>query len=359
MKQISALLIVWCCLAAWNVTGQTAQITFKETTHDFGSFAEDMEKVTCEFEFTNTGNAPLVIMSASASCGCTRPEYPTEPIAPNGTGKISVTYNAKGRPGAFQKSVYIYANTTPEKSTLIIKGNVIPTKSTNTEFPLNMGDLRLKATHIPFFDVYTGNDKTEKIEVLNSGKTPLTLTFDRVPKHLNVLCVPATLAPGTIGEIIVTYLPEAAKDWGMRKDEFLVVTEKGKTNAANRITLSADIREDYSKLTAAQRANAPKLSISPESLDFGIIKGNTIIEKKIKLTNTGKSNLQIRKLNNESNVIEASLGKMSIKPGKSIELTVKVNPSRSRSKTLNHRLFIISNDPDSPTYSVRILGSFE
>lgn len=58
----------------------TAEIKFEKTTHNFGAFSENNPKVTCKFKFTNTGNGPLVIHQAIASCGCTVPQYPKEPI---------------------------------------------------------------------------------------------------------------------------------------------------------------------------------------------------------------------------------------------------------------------------------------
>ena len=70
---------------------KNAVITFTQTTHDFGTFDESEGKVTTEFEFKNTGNAPLLITRTAASCGCTTPEYPKEPIAPGKSGVIKVT----------------------------------------------------------------------------------------------------------------------------------------------------------------------------------------------------------------------------------------------------------------------------
>lgn len=128
MKRILLTLGFILAFIAGSYAENTAKITFKESAYDFGEFSEDQGKVSCEFAFTNDGNAPLLITRAVASCGCTIPEYPKEPIAPGDSGTIKVTYNAKGRPGAFHKNIYIYANTDPEKTTLNIKGNVIPSK---------------------------------------------------------------------------------------------------------------------------------------------------------------------------------------------------------------------------------------
>lgn len=104
-------------------------ITFFDREYDFGNIREDGGPVTHEFEFMNTGDAPLIIISATASCGCTRPKYPTEPIKPGKKGVIRVTYLPEGRPGEFYKSVKVRTNATKAKKfSLRICGTVIPEK---------------------------------------------------------------------------------------------------------------------------------------------------------------------------------------------------------------------------------------
>lgn len=106
---------------------QNSAIKFKNKSHDFGTIKEADGKVTCTFEFTNTGDAPLVIISATAPCGCTRPTYDNEPIAPGKSSQIRVTYNPKGRPGEFRKNVTVKTNApSAKKVTLVISGTVVP-----------------------------------------------------------------------------------------------------------------------------------------------------------------------------------------------------------------------------------------
>ena len=87
-----------------------AIITFAETTHDFGYIQESGGAVSHQFTFTNTGTKPLIIVSAHASCGCTKPECPKKPIEPGKTGVVKITYKPKNRPGAFDKIVSITSN---------------------------------------------------------------------------------------------------------------------------------------------------------------------------------------------------------------------------------------------------------
>ncbi|RNI30315.1 DUF1573 domain-containing protein [Rufibacter immobilis] len=101
-------------------------MTFKETEHDFGNIKAD-KKVQHTFTFTNTGQAPLVIESASATCGCTVPQWPKEPIAPGKTGEITVEFDPAGKTGQQSKQITITANTDPQINQLVIKTNITGT----------------------------------------------------------------------------------------------------------------------------------------------------------------------------------------------------------------------------------------
>lgn len=106
-------------------------MSFKETTHDFGSI-KDGEVVKHTFTFTNTGQSPLVIESATSTCGCTVPEVPKEPVAPGAEGKLEVEFNSAGKGGTQQmKVISIKANTQPEITQVNIKANVLEAKGAN------------------------------------------------------------------------------------------------------------------------------------------------------------------------------------------------------------------------------------
>ena len=124
-KLILATILSVFGLFAFATGSGEADIKFEKTSHNFGTFQES-EKVTCTFKFTNTGDKLLVIHQAMASCGCTVPEYTLEPIMPGKTGKISVTYNGKGRrPGVFRKSITVHNNGKQSPVRLYIEGEMI------------------------------------------------------------------------------------------------------------------------------------------------------------------------------------------------------------------------------------------
>lgn len=102
-----------------------AEIKFDKLVHNFGTFSEKEPKVTCVFNFTNVGDAPLVINQAVAACGCTVPQYTKTPIQPGEQGQIKVTYNGAGKfPGHFKKSITVRTNGKVEMTRLYIEGDM-------------------------------------------------------------------------------------------------------------------------------------------------------------------------------------------------------------------------------------------
>lgn len=103
------------------------QIKFDDRSHDFGTIGAEGGPVSHTFRFTNTGDEPLMIVSATASCGCTRPEYTTGPVQPGGKGTIKVSFLPSGQPlGEFGKSVRVRTNASGKRQTLRIEGVIIP-----------------------------------------------------------------------------------------------------------------------------------------------------------------------------------------------------------------------------------------
>jgi hypothetical protein len=99
-----------------------------DSVYDFGTIKEG-EKTEFSFRFKNTGTKPLVIVNASASCGCTVPEKPEQPIKPGEIGFIKAVFNSKGKVGPNHKSITITSNVfQPGFPTLTLKGEVLASK---------------------------------------------------------------------------------------------------------------------------------------------------------------------------------------------------------------------------------------
>ena len=100
-------------------------IKFSDMNYDFGTIKEG-DVVDHTFEFTNTGDAPLIIQEAKPSCGCTVPDWSKEPVPVGGKGYIKASFNSNGHPNMQNKTITVTANTWPKQTTLMFKAMVTP-----------------------------------------------------------------------------------------------------------------------------------------------------------------------------------------------------------------------------------------
>jgi hypothetical protein len=105
----------------------TTQVELIDSVFNFGVINEG-EKVSYNFRFKNVGNKSLIIINASASCGCTIPEKPENPIPPGDTGIIKVSFNSAGKKGFNSKFISVEANTDPAFPILMLAGEVMELK---------------------------------------------------------------------------------------------------------------------------------------------------------------------------------------------------------------------------------------
>ncbi len=91
-------------------SGALTTIQWIDSTKDLGRINEG-QKVEVSFRFRNSGEKPLVIQSVRPGCGCTVADFPKEPIAPGAEGKITGSFDSKGREGLQHKEIYVSANT--------------------------------------------------------------------------------------------------------------------------------------------------------------------------------------------------------------------------------------------------------
>lgn len=121
MKKLILFALV--AFIGFTVQAQQAEITFKEDTIDYGTISRGSDGVRV-FEFTNTGNAPLIITDVKSTCGCTVPKKPSGPVAPGETSSIEVKYDTN-RIGPIRKTITVTSNASEPTVALKIKGEVM------------------------------------------------------------------------------------------------------------------------------------------------------------------------------------------------------------------------------------------
>lgn len=105
--------------------GPLPAFNFASLDHDFGTISEG-DVVEYEYKFKNTGAAPLIILNAQGSCGCTVSDWTKDPIPAGGSGFVKAKFDSNGKTNIQNKTVTVTANTWPKQTVLRFKAMVTP-----------------------------------------------------------------------------------------------------------------------------------------------------------------------------------------------------------------------------------------
>lgn len=333
--------------------------------NDVANMGEVMFQLPTKATFTlnNDGDKPLQITRVHPGCGCTRVEWSQAPIMPGSKGEIAVWYDAKML-GVFQKDVEVFTNAAEEPLYLHLQGRVVTkiTDYTGT-LPVRMGTLQLNADDIVFDNVNKGDKPQVELQLANTSRKSYKPQLMHLPPYLKAQYQPETLAGGRIGRILLTLDSEKLMQLGLTQTSIYLARFAGdKIGTENEIAVSAVLLPDFSHLTPEERANAPVLQTSADSLDlkFSTKKKFLVFGKYVSpsgyitLTNTGKRPLHINMVQVSSRALNVKVDNSVIEPGKSTKLKVKVQTEYLKSSKAAPRILLITNDPAHPKKTIKI-----
>ena len=345
-------------IAAANAALAGPQISWLAESHDFGIFNEDAGEQTCSFRLVNTGDEPLCIFSARASCGCTTPRYSKTPIAPGDTSAIEVTFDPTGRPGRFSKRIMIESNAAHRSSKLLIEGVVIGSDATiASQYPYDMGPLRGSNASLMFGEVTRGRLKTVYLNGYNRSTATIKPQLAAQPRHIDVAFVPDTIAPGERMSMIFYLRSERCELYGLNTDTVMICSDKGAQPVP--VVLTSMVEEDFSFLSDKALAKAPAATIADERLDCKRLSRGSSVTLTTSITNAGGGDkLAVRRIYSHSPAFKFAAYKDSIKKGKSSKLTVTGDTAAlpADSHIVNATVTVVTNDPAHPRRELRVVG---
>jgi hypothetical protein len=350
------------CLGIALSASADADIKWLKVNHNFGAFNESDGPVTCSYQYVNSGDKPLVIVSARATCGCTSPKYSNKKLAPGDTAEISVTFNPAGRIGRFEKKVYVETNTRDSRSILTLGGVIIGSPETLAQrFPYDFGRLRLSNRIVPLGEVYKGRTKSIFVDLYNSSLDTLRPKAIDMPEYLEADMSPEILPPGQQGTLVLYVRSNKCSQWGLVEGKVTLVDDRINPSDTIDLTTVLTVNEDFSKLSEDEFAKSAHASLSSEALDFGTIDttSSELITRTFTIKNTGKNKLAIRRIYTDTEGVEIYYNPKDIKSGNTSDVTVTVAPNQLQGEMLNSRISVITNDADNPTQSIRIVGDFK
>ena len=265
-------------------------IQFREETFDFGMVVEEAGSVTHEFLFTNNSGRPVKITNVQASCGCTTPAWTKDAIAPGKTGFIQASYNPKGRPGYFNKSLTVTTDLDSSPIILQIKGQVrVPGDAAlTTEFQVANGNWRLKSGSFNLGKVYLKDEfMSRDFMIVNAGSTAVTYLDKYIgPSYIKIDVTPKTLQPGEKGNVKVSYNGKMKGKYGFQSDNMELLTDD-EQNPTKSFSVYATLEDNFKDLKPEDVARAPQLRIQTTSFDLGKIRPNATSVQEVAIINTG------------------------------------------------------------------------
>lgn len=335
---------------------KNAVIKFDSLSHNFGKIKEEGGKVSTIFNFKNTGNDTLKILGVKPGYGCAANDWTKTPVLPGKQGYIKAEYDPKNKVGPFNKSFIVTTNSKEASVLLIIKGEVLPHVRTVADtFPVISGNLLMKTNHVAFMEIKNTVVRTDTLEIYNNWYKPMTIAFSSLPAFLTIKAIPETLLPNKKGMILVTYDATKKNDYGLVYDNTNILTNDS-ADASKQLTISANVVEDFSKLTPKQKKNAPKIVFTTESYDFGTVKEGDPVKFTFELKNNGIDDLIIRKTKASCGCTASNPEKTTLKKGESSKIDIDFN-SNGKKGEQHKTVTVISNDPDKPSIVLNIKGT--
>lgn len=210
---------------------------------DFGMIREDDGKVTKSLLAVNTTADTTFVISARTSCGCSKVEYDSSPLAPGDTTKILVTYDASNRPGKFMKTIKIFTGSDRIPNSCKIKGVVIPSKKNlDRTYPDTSGSLRFTSLIVNAGEMRANETRPIFIGIYNDSDCLISLEGRCDNDALSMSIMPDTIEPNSISTATLTIRTRDIREHEFNFKAKIINAETGKTLAT--IPIGGTIRRE-------------------------------------------------------------------------------------------------------------------
>jgi hypothetical protein len=339
-----------------TATAQQADpLLFREKNYDFGEIDENGGNAEHDFIFTNNSGRAIKILSVQASCGCTTPAWTKETIQPGKTGFVKASFDPRGRPGYFNKTLTVTTDLESGSIALQIKGQVASKKPVVAaiDFPVVKGSLRFKSNAVNFEKVYLNAAPVKReFTLYNAGSKAIHFIGQPVAAPYIKAEPPAEIGPLQKGVIKITYDAKLRNRYGFVSDNLELGTDDD-IEPVKSFAVYATIEESFPPLSANELAKAPVLVLAAPDIDFGRLHAGATATRDIEIKNTGKKELIIRALQENCSCVTASLTSMKIAGGASANLTISLN-TEGRAGIQQKAVTLYSNDPRSPVQRITV-----
>lgn len=307
------------------------------------------------YKFKNTGNQPVIIMRVSPMSSQLKAEWDRAPIAPGKSSEIKISFTSMQMPQEFNYGISLYMNN-GNRDQLRLTANIVdnPAKP-QLLYRFDMNGIKLKNNYLQFDKVFNWQIISDTVYFFNNRPDTVTLGTYYSPSYINFDVKPEKVMPGQKGMMIITFDAPKKNDYGYAY-ESLILSVNGSKDYKNRLSITANITEDFSKLNKKELENAPVATFDKKEINFGDIQPGAKAACDFTLKNTGKRDLIVRKTRASCGCTAVTIGQNTVAPGQSIVIRATFD-SHGKSGRQNKSITVITNDPQTPEQVIYINGN--
>jgi hypothetical protein len=330
-------------------------IVFDEKKVEFGNIlVEDGIKIAT-FHFTNKSTNEFQITNIDVACGCTNPKASSYRIKPGETGTITAEFNPAGMLGEVNKWIYVKGNYSDAfQIDLHFKASIRSSiqRDPNSYFPGEFGYLLFHKTFMDLGLNTTPQVMTDSILLSNDGYKSITVSAaSDVPPFISAE-LPITLEPKEFKWLHFNINTNKIDTIGEYSGTMHLATND-KFYPQKELTYKITFAEDYSKLNKKELKKAPRIELETNYVDLGEMKSGELKSKTVKITNTGKSTLKIRRIDTDCTCAILNNIKRNIEPGETISVNAQFDALYKQGKQTK-AIVLYTNDPLNPKIIISI-----
>ena len=332
------------------------RIEWLSKEYNFGAFREADGPVTGSVRFVNKGDAPTYINRVRPSCGCTGASYTTSMIEPGDTATVTFTYNPLGRPGGFDKTVRVYVGEDNDLTSIRITGTVLGSEATiSTNYPVEIGDLRLENTLIAAGELKRGSARHLFLNIYNQGDRTISPTWIENSEALQVDLAPESISPGEVGTFSF-YIRTVDEKHNGPFDYPVEIRADKNSKESVKVTVTGSIVPDSRALPLETLDKAPQAFLLPEYIDFGQVDRKRDLSFEFTILNDGKTDLKVDRVYSRDKEVIIKRVPQKVKPGKSAAVKGVVRASGLSDGPFRLKVEVITDDPLHPVRTCSLVG---
>ena len=345
------------CLLSFELTAQGI-LKIENSPLNLKNLIADNETQSYTFNIKNEGNQPIIIKRVTPMSALLNASWSKEPLLPGKTSTIKIIYTSSRFQKNFDYRILVHSNAKNASQEIQLYGNLVdnPDKPALL-YKYTLSGIKFQVSNINLGKLYTWQKTTDTIYYFNTRKKPVSLSIDNQPNYIHIDFIPKKVAPNQRGKMILTYDASLKEDYGYCY-EHLIININGSKDMRNRLTLTANIYEDFSRLSTQELKDAPIATIEKTTVNFGNIHKGEKTNCDFILKNTGKNPLIIRKTKTTCGCTAVSLKNKILQSGQSTIIRI-IFDSTGKSGMQYKTVSVITNDPKNPEITLNIEGNIK